>query len=371
MPISPVLPVFLFLPIFRWSPFPPHADTKSAVRSNSRFPVQMAPMTSDSNAPLQARNPANQTDQRDAVPEPPGGIRPVGWKSPADTVPEPPVDAADVRGLEVVQLAGRGSFCDIWKVREKCSGRCFALKRLRGEWSDDSGAKRLLAGEAMAANAVAGRHVVRLEMADHEISPPFNLFPWIDGVALEQQLTPQRRLAAGTAVWIARQCAQGLNELAKAGYSHGDVKPQNVFIGPRGEVKLIDLGFASPLRRSRRDEKPPSMTGTPEYMAPESLSPAAVNPLLRDMYSLGVTLFRMVSGRLPFEAASTEQVLRLHQTARPPRLEPLCAEAPAELFDLVDRLLAKQPVRRPQSYGSLIRELTAVELATLDARFAA
>jgi serine/threonine protein kinase len=231
--------------------------------------------------------------------------------------------------------------------------------------------RQLLVNEAAAGQAVASRHVVHVERAEQEASPPFNLLEWIDGQTLELRLAQQRRMPAGTAVWIARQCAQGLNDLAGVGYAHGDVKPQNIFVGDGGEVKLIDLGFAQPLAESPPTRHSHSMTGTPEYMAPESFSRGIINPVLRDIYSLGVTLYQMLSGRLPFESTNTRQVLRLHCTTRPPRLESLCEGVPADLFDLVRRLLAKQPIRRPQSYASLIRELTSLELATLHARYAA
>ena len=273
--------------------------------------------------------------------------------------------------LEVIRPAGRGSFCDIWKVRDRENGWCYALKQIRPEWVDDPGARGLLAKEAEAGQAVPGRHVVRVIRTDHESSPPFNLLEWVEGETLERRPAEQEWLPAGIAIWIARQCALGLQELADFGYGHGDVKPHNIVLDDAGGVKLIDLGFAFSVDQSPLAAKSGFMTGTPQYMAPESLSREIMNPLTRDMYSLGVVLYRLISGRLPFTAASTDQVLRLHCSSRPPRLEPRSAGVPEELLDLVGRLLAKQPIRRPQSYASLIRELTALELATLSTRFAA
>lgn len=273
--------------------------------------------------------------------------------------------------LEAVQLAGQGSFCEIWKVYEPATGRCHALKQLRSEWTNEPRVRQLLVNEAIAGRAVDSRHVVKVERVEHEAIPPFNLLEWIEGETLDSQLTKQRLIPAGTAVWIARQCAQGLNDLAGAGYAHGDIKPQNIFLDTRGEVRLIDLGFAQSLDESPAVLDSRSMTGTPEYMAPETFSRGIINPVLRDMYSLGVTMYQMLSGRLPFESKSARQVLRLHCTTRPPSLDSLCEGVPAGLLDLVSRLLAKQPIRRPQSYTSLIRELTSLELATLHTRYAA
>jgi eukaryotic-like serine/threonine-protein kinase len=274
-------------------------------------------------------------------------------------------------GFSAIQPAGRGTFAEIWKVRERATGNVFALKRLLPQFVDDEGARRLLLNEATAGHAVAGQHVVRVMQSNHNLSPPFNLLEWLDGGTLGEQLESGQSLSIGSIIWVARQCAQGLSDLARAGYSHGDVKPDNIFLETGGAAKLIDLGFAEPIG------EPPSLgqvrciTGTPEYMAPESCLRGTVNSQLRDMYSLGVVIFRLLAGQLPFEAATVEQVLRLHGSARPPALGELCPSAPDDLVNLVERLLAKQPVRRPQSFSSLIRELTALELETLHARFAA
>jgi serine/threonine-protein kinase len=295
---------------------------------------------------------------------------PVKETAPVETIAFPAGDAFP-DGFSAVQPAGRGTFAEIWKVRQRTTGNVFALKRLRPEYVDDEGARRMLINEATAGRAVTGKHIVHVIQSDHNASPPFNLLEWLDGETLGQQLDSGQSLSVGTIIWIARQCAQGLNDLARAGYSHGDVKPENIFLETGGQAKLIDLGFAESIGEPRALGQVRCITGTPEYMAPESCLRGTVDPLLRDMYSLGVVIFRLLSGRLPFEAPTVEQVLRLHGSARPPALGELCPSAPDDLIDLCRRLLAKQPVRRPQSYSSLIRELTALELETLHARFAA
>ncbi len=290
--------------------------------------------------------------------------------APAETIAFPAV-VDFPEGYAAVQPAGQGTFAEIWKVRERATGDVFALKRLRPEYVDDEQARRLLINEAAAGRAVTGKHIVHVIQSDHDASPPFNLLEWLDGETLGQQLENGQSFSVGTIIWIARQCAQGLNDLARAGFSHGDVKPDNIFLETDGQAKLIDLGFAESIGAPRALGQVRCLTGTPEYMAPESCLRGTVNPLLRDMYSLGVVVYRLLSGRLPFQAATVEQVLRLHGSARPPALGELCPSAPDDLINLVQRLLAKQPVRRPQSYSSLIRELTALELQTLHARFAA
>jgi serine/threonine protein kinase len=130
-------------------------------------------------------------------------------------------------------------------------------------------------------------------------------------------------------------------------------------------VKLIDLGFARSIAGEGSTDRSRQLMGTADYMAPEDLTRGVFHPVQKDLYSLGVTLFRMVAGRLPFLAENAAEMLRLQRQARPPRLADFCPDVPAGLDDLVGRLLAKQPIRRPQSLASVVRELVSLELAHL------
>lgn len=272
-------------------------------------------------------------------------------------------------GFEPLAPVAEGTFCDVWQVRDAARGTIFALKRLRDEWRNEPDGRELLVNEARAGRAVRSPFVVRVVQDDTAGPEPYTLLEWLDGSTLEDRLSGGRRLPAGESVWIVRQAAQGLEALARAGFSHGDVKPANVFLAPAGQVTLIDLGFARPLGTWRRPGDGQPIVGTAEYMAPETLSRGLCDPVLRDVYSLGVTLFRMLTGRLPFESVTPARLLRLQREARPRRVSELCPDVPAELSDLVARLLAKQPIRRPQSLPGLIRELVALELRLLPSRF--
>jgi serine/threonine-protein kinase len=167
---------------------------------------------------------------------------------------------------------------------------------------------------------------------------------------------------------MARQCAQGLHDLAAAGYTHSDLKPANIILSPRGEVKLIDLGFAQPIGTRSEADGRTVMLGTAEYMAPEVIGGGHEIAGAKDMYSLGVVLFRALTGRLPFSSDSTKEVLRLQREARPPLLRRWCPTAPRELAALVGRMLAKHSLRRPGNYRDLVRELIDVEIGCLPAR---
>ena len=201
---------------------------------------------------------------------------------------------------------------------------------------------------------------------------PYLVFEWLEGRTLEDELCAAGALSLRRAVWIARQCADGLRDLECSGLAHGDIKPQNIFLTLGGDVKLLDLGFARSIVPSPSWAAIAELAGTPEYMAPESsardsAAGGLAAPIAKEMYSLGVTLYRMLTGRLPFVGESASLVMAHHRQVKPTLLRHFRPDAPRELCDLVGRMLAKQPIRRPASLRALIRELVDLELLVLSA----
>jgi len=289
-----------------------------------------------------------------------------------------PRRAAEVRRLEsacredfeLIRLAGRGTYAEVWQVRHRPTGTLLALKQLRTDRDDQPAARRIIENEAEVAGKVSSEFVVRLVHSQLDADPPYLILEWLEGRTLEARLAPEQRLFCREALWIARQCAQGMHALLIAGYMHGDIKPSNIFLLGDGSVKLIDLCFARADRLADADlahEPERFLTGTPEYLAPEALLAGDSSGVGRDMYSLGVTLYRMLTGALPFTGDNVAEVLRQHQGSLPHRLRALAPDVPREVDELVQRLLSKQPLRRGAGLSWLIRDLIGLELLLLAA----
>ncbi|MGQ0634070.1 MAG: serine/threonine-protein kinase [Planctomycetaceae bacterium] len=280
---------------------------------------------------------------------------------------QPRPAAAQAPPFDLLALAGRGTFAEVWLAQERNSGCLVALKLPRDDAPNVQLAKTLIENEGEVTGKVDSEHVVRLIEAPSRGRNPHLVLEWLSGETLEARLRRQTPLPIGETLWIARQTAQGLADLLAAGYSHGDLKPANVFVCRNGLVKLIDLGFARPDKRPVPDAlfAERVVLGTPEYLAPESFAPGDRPGVARDLYALGVTLYRMLTGVAPFQGETAAEIARLQQQLHPPRVRSVAPFVSAEVEDLVHRLLSKQPLRRGENLSRLVSELVGLELSSL------
>jgi eukaryotic-like serine/threonine-protein kinase len=302
-----------------------------------------------------------------------------------------------MRQWDLVELAAEGNLTRVYRAKPSDApshgSPRYAIKMLRPEWEDDPRAMGLLEREALVGRSVSHPHLIPI-LESHLGSPPRLLvMPWLEGATLEAQLGRVRWVdrvgwvdrsaphpdaaedcAAGLTaldlpevLWFARQVAEGLAALDRAGWMHGDVKPSNIFVSPEGHVTLLDLGFAR-----RTDETGSAqqrcVTGTCNYLAPEWITSALRADIRSDIYSLGVVLFQLLCGRLPFDGHSLAELATQHLQSAPPNLVRLAPHLPRELIELVRRMLAKDPLRRPQTLCDVVDELAALEIATFAER---
>src|SRR5438270_8202633 len=169
---------------------------------------------------------------------------------------------------------------------------------------------------------------------------------------------------------MVRQTAEALAALHRAGFAHADVKPDNIRLVDNGMVKLIDLGFAHRPGENAAFLRQGYLLGTADYLAPELCALEPDVDERSDLFSLGVTLFEMLAGRLPYPPGSTALTLRRHRCDPPADIRRYATLLPAGLVTLLERLLAHEPEKRPRAVA-VVQQLVALEIAALGRRRAA
>ncbi len=272
---------------------------------------------------------------------------------------------------DLFNLVGQGRLAAVYRARPAGAGdgrgASYAVKLLRRRWHRNQAAIDCWRREAAVGREVSHPHLVSILSAHAQQLPYYLVMPLLRGGALRRRLDPPLRPSVTMALCYARQTAEALGALHEKGWMHADVKPSNVFVSPEGHVTLMDLGFAR-----RVDEERSTagrvVLGTANYLAPEMITSVWAADIRSDIYSLGVMLFEMLSGRLPFTGRDLAEIVRRHKQTSPPELRRLAPWLPVEASHLVRRMLAKDPLRRPQTPCELVRQLAALEIATCEDR---
>jgi eukaryotic-like serine/threonine-protein kinase len=252
---------------------------------------------------------------------------------------------------ELREELGHGGMGEVWLAHDRELDRAVALK-FQGPSSDQLRFER----EAHAAAGLSHTNIVCIYDYGTAEGRPYLVLEHLPGGTLANHLESKGALDHSETHAIAHDVAAGLAHAHAAGIVHRDVKPSNVIFDEHGHAKLTDFGIA----RSRRDT---TMTaaggflGTAAYMAPEQASgETSVGPAA-DVYSFGVILFQMLTGRLPFEADNILQLARKHRMSPPPAVHTVRPDVPGHLAALVAQALRKDPAARPQDGTSLLDAL--------------
>ncbi len=245
----------------------------------------------------------------------------------------PPLQAGEVVGrYEVRRELGRGGFGVVYQALDRELLREVALKVVQP--GTTRAAEAQLAREAEAAARLSHPNLVTIHDVGQSPHGPYLVFELLRGQTLQQRLDAGP-LPAGEALRVALEVARGLAHAHAEGVVHRDLKPSNVFVTERGQVKILDFGMAHAFGRRRLSG------GTPAYMAPEQWLDDPEDERT-DVFALGVMLFRMVTGRLPFPDAGGRWA------SAPVEAPPLAVPGPPGLEALVARMLSRAPGGRPR-----------------------
>lgn len=261
-------------------------------------------------------------------------------------------------GFRIIKSLGSGAVGTVYLAEQVALGRLVALKVLSGTRSASPEHLARFVREARAVAKLVHPNAVQVYDIGEAAGYHYIALEYVDGETVTDLLRRRGRLPWPAALEIARQAALSLGRGHEMGIIHRDIKPENLMLSRRGEVKLADFGLAS-LNDEPAITRHGTILGTPLYMSPEQAAGKPAGPAA-DIYSLGATLYHMLTGQPPFDGKSGMAVVQKHVNARPRPPVGLVPDLPGPVSDLVLRMLAKQPEGRPGSAGELIRDILAV-----------
>jgi serine/threonine-protein kinase len=263
-----------------------------------------------------------------------------------------------------------GGMATVFKAQDTMLSRLVAIKVLRDRYASDPQFVQRFRDEAQAAANLNHPNIVTIYDVGHDVIQGqeryYFVMELVEGQDLKQAIRARaingQPFSIDESVEIARQVCEGVAYAHRRGLAHCDLKPQNVMLTNDGRVKVTDFGIARAYTSVlNTGERTNVVWGTPQYYAPEQASGGAPTPA-SDVYSIGVMLYEMLVGRLPFEARDAATLGQMHLTQTPPLLHTLNPNVTLQLEGIVNRALAKDPAQRYVNADQLVRTLAAYAL---------
>lgn len=265
----------------------------------------------------------------------------------------------------ILEKLGQGGMGTVFKARHRRMNRLVALKVLPAALASIPEAIARFQREVQAAAALQHPHIATAYDADEAAGVHFLVMEYVDGPTLAAYVKATGPVSLAAAVRLTAQAARGLAAAHAAGFVHRDIKPSNLIVSRQGVLKILDLGLVQFHGEEHVAEHESAVTrtgsvmGTVDYMAPEQARDAKSVDHRADMYSLGCTLYFLVTGAPPAPPGSAAEKLLWHQTINPLPLAEVCPQATPRLAALAQRLIAKRPEDRPASMDEIVAELDA------------
>jgi TolB-like protein/Tfp pilus assembly protein PilF/tRNA A-37 threonylcarbamoyl transferase component Bud32 len=260
---------------------------------------------------------------------------------------------------QIIEELGQGGMGRVYKALDREVKVRVALKLVKPEIAADKTTIERFRNELKVAREISHKNICRMYDLGREAETYFITMEYVSGEDLRSFIRRARRLDIETAISIAKQVCEGLSEAHRLGVVHRDLKPGNIMIDQEGNAKIMDFGIARSLK-GRGITGAGVMIGTPEYMSPEQVEGKEADER-SDLYALGVILYEMVAGRVPFEGDTPLSVAVKHKSEIPKDPRELNAQLPQDLSHLILRCLEKDKEKRFPSAAAVYSELEKIE----------
>jgi len=261
---------------------------------------------------------------------------------------------------EIIEELGKGGMGRVYRVEDTQLKQEVALKLIKPEIAKDKKTIERFRNELKLARNIRHKNVCGMFDLGETEGAHFITMEYIRGEDLKSFIHRSGQLAVGTAIRIAKQVCEGLSEAHKLGVVHRDLKSNNIMIDKEGNVRIMDFGIARSLKEKGITGEG-VMIGTPEYMSPEQVEGKEVDQR-SDLYSFGVILYEMVTGRVPFEGDTPFTIGVKHKSERPKDPKELNAQIPENLNSIILRCLEKNKEERFQNVRKILSEIKNIEV---------
>jgi len=260
---------------------------------------------------------------------------------------------------EIIETLGQGGMGKVFKAFDRKINEVVAVKLIRPEIGVNEKAIERFKNELKIARKITHRNICRMHDLGEEGFIHYITMEHVAGEDLKRFIRRAGTLSSGKAIDIAKQVCEGLAEAHRQGVIHRDLKPQNIMIDQDGNAKIMDFGIARFVDTDRMTGSG-VMIGTPEYMSPEQAELKDVDKRA-DIYSLGIVLYEMVSGRVPFDGETPLSIAMKHKTEKPRNVREWNTQVSAELAAVISKCMEKAPGDRFQNAEDLMEDLNKIE----------
>ena len=269
---------------------------------------------------------------------------------------------------QLIERVGSGGMARVFKAQDLALGRIVAVKMLHESLTGDQGFLQRFQQEAHAAANLTHPNIVTVHDIGQDKNRYYIVMEYVEGRTLKQMIRQHngngRAMPISRALDLTIQICAGIGYAHRADLVHCDVKPQNVLVSRDDRIKVADFGIARAISEATLSQSVSQVWGTPQYFSPEQAAGEPATPA-SDVYSIGIILFELLTGQLPFSGDTPTALALKHMHDEPPTISETNPFVPAQLDQIIQKVLAKEPSGRYRTAGQLGRILSAYRQRSL------